>query len=360
MSAYSDILDACSVSFALIVPPNEFDRVLAEHPPSSDGYPQPDVIEVLSRSKFTFINAFGVPATGAPDVDYIRDIFNRWLITTSRYAAGIHQALAVAASGTMAHSTASMAGIDGTFHDWDWEFTYFRTRDDEPRFLITGRNVTRRVSLVRSRTAYENQLELMLAEREESVAEAKHSLDAEARLVLSLVGLRNDAAAEHMRAVADIADELAERLKVDPRKRSEIRAAALIHNVGLLGVPSDLLSKHGALSEIEESVMREHVRTGADLLTKAGFDETIVSAVLQHHERWDGSGYPNGLAGLAIGLDARILAVADAIAELRRRVEGKSLSPKTIASRLEKEAGSGYDPDIVAAARDMILSSQKR
>ncbi len=351
MSGYSDILDGVSVSLALIAPPQAFDRVIAEHPPGSEGYPQPPLLEVLSQSKFTFINSFGVPATGAPDVDYIRDIFNGWLITASRYAEGIHRAMAEAVAGGMVHTNATIGGIDGRFRDWDWEFTYFRTAADEPRFLITGRNITKRVSLVRSRKAYEHQLELMLAEREAVVAGTEQSLEASAGLVLSLVAMRHETVAAHMRDVADFSGLIAGRLRLSERSHTMIRVAALVHNVGMLGVPSELLSKPTPLSPTEAMVVREHARIGADLLSESGFDDCIVTPVLQHHERWDGSGYPDGCAGDSIRLEARILAVADAVAVMRHPRPGSpQASSKEMADQLAAESGVGYDPEVAAVA----------
>jgi putative two-component system response regulator len=133
-----------------------------------------------------------------------------------------------------------------------------------------------------------------------------------------------------------------------------LRRGALLHDVGKIGVPDALLRKPGPLSDEEWTVMREHPRLGADLLRRTGFLESEATLVLAHHERWDGSGYPHGLAGEAIPLGARLFAVADTLDVI---VSGRPYAPPRSVgealAELDRVAGAQLDPDLVGLAVDL-------
>ena len=136
--------------------------------------------------------------------------------------------------------------------------------------------------------------------------------------------------------------------------RRTLAAAALLHDLGNIGTPDAVLCKPGRLSESETEAARRHSLTGAVILGAVpGLEQSapgILAAVRSHHERWDGAGYPDGLAGEAISLPARILAVADAFSALTSDRPYRQRMDEARALRtLEEGAGTQWDPACVQA-----------
>ena len=153
-----------------------------------------------------------------------------------------------------------------------------------------------------------------------SQAQAAHSLVERAAPARSLelervaraVDARDGYTARHSRRVSDLSLEIGQMLALDEANLDILAEAALFHDVGKLAVPDSILLKPGALTKAEWTVMRAHSEEGARLLERLGVDIASVAAVRHHHEHFDGSGYPHGLAGAEIPLLARIVHVADA------------------------------------------------
>lgn len=156
----------------------------------------------------------------------------------------------------------------------------------------------------------------------------------------------------HSERVALYAQRLATQLKVSPIMREHILQAGLLHDIGKIGVPESVLNKPGILSPEELSLMRSHSRQSYDIISEvpAYMKAGIAEAVLQHHERWDGHGYPQELSGEDICLEARILAVADAFdAMTSNRVYRQALSFEEALAELERGSGRQFAPECVAA-----------
>src|SRR5437763_1022436 len=131
---------------------------------------------------------------------------------------------------------------------------------------------------------------------------------------------------------------------------SDLYLAGLLHDVGTLGVPDDVLHFPGKLTGEAMAQMRRHVLIGDDLLTSARHVERLRPGVRNHHERWDGKGYPDGLAGDGIPLLARVVAVADACdALMSARRYRPPLGPPQIQAVLRRFAGTQWDPEVVDA-----------
>jgi PAS domain S-box-containing protein/putative nucleotidyltransferase with HDIG domain len=131
--------------------------------------------------------------------------------------------------------------------------------------------------------------------------------------VVAIVEARDPYTAGHQQRVAKLACAIAQEIRL-PKKRVEaIRMAALIHDVGKIHIPAEILSKPGRLTETEFSLVKAHPQVAYDILKTVEFPWPVCQDVLQHHERLDGSGYPQGLSGKDILLGARILAVADVV-----------------------------------------------
>jgi putative nucleotidyltransferase with HDIG domain len=137
-------------------------------------------------------------------------------------------------------------------------------------------------------------------------------------------------------------------LEYSEEEQATITRAALVHDVGKLTLPRTLLDTPSRLSPQEYALMQQHCATGAHLLRQRGVDEAITLLVYHHHERWDGQGYPAGLAGPAIPAGARLIAIADAFAAMTTPRPYQSARSLPVAlQELERCAGTQFDPLLV-------------
>ena len=125
--------------------------------------------------------------------------------------------------------------------------------------------------------------------------------------------LRDPYTAGHQQRVALLAVAVAEELHLSEREKMGLRVAAIVHDIGKMNVPAEILSKPGKLSPIEFELVKMHVQSSYDILQLIDFPWPVSKIVYQHHERMDGSGYPKALAGKDIMMEARILVVADTV-----------------------------------------------
>lgn len=163
---------------------------------------------------------------------------------------------------------------------------------------------------------------------------------------------RDDNTFEHTERVAHTAALLAEKLGLDEDTVSLIRQAAPLHDIGKLNVPDSILLKPGALTDEEFAQIRKHPEAGAAILSgsRSAVLRLAQEVALNHHEWWDGSGYPNGLAGDSIPLSGRIVALADVYDALTHDRPYKKAWPVVEAvAEIERLSGSQFDPKIVAA-----------
>lgn len=164
---------------------------------------------------------------------------------------------------------------------------------------------------------------------------------------------------EHLSRVGQWSTELAALAGLDPDRRAALAQAALVHDVGKLVVPRALLRKPGPLTPDEHAVLVRHVTSGVALLRALGVDDAVVSIVASHHERWDGTGYPSGLAGDQIPLEARILAIADGCDAMTvRRPYRKPWSVDEAIADVQLEGGRQFDPDLVNLIIPVLSTSQ--
>jgi len=166
----------------------------------------------------------------------------------------------------------------------------------------------------------------------------------------STVEAKDDYTACHGEDVAVLAERIALRMSLPSAQARDVRYAAMLHDIGKVAVPSEILSKPGPLSDEEWVVMRSHAAVGGELVGRIDAFAHLAPAVRASHERWDGRGYPDGLAGEAIPLAARIIAACDtydAIVTDRPYREGRS--PEEACEELRRVAGTQLDADVVAA-----------
>jgi putative nucleotidyltransferase with HDIG domain len=141
---------------------------------------------------------------------------------------------------------------------------------------------------------------------------------------------------------------IAEKMQLDPERVDTLRLAALVHDVGKIQVPSEILNKPGKLSDLEMSLIKEHPTAGWKLFRDIEFTHPLAEIIYQHHERLDGSGYPRGLKNGEILLEAKILAVADVVEAMSsHRPYRQALGIDAALEEIEKNAGKLYDPEVV-------------
>lgn len=175
-------------------------------------------------------------------------------------------------------------------------------------------------------------------------------------LLAAVTEMRDPYTMGHQKRVAHLAGAIAVEMGLDEKVIQETVRAALIHDIGKIKIPTDFLCKPGKLSEQEFSIIKEHVRDGAELLGKIDLPWPIREIVLQHHERLDGSGYPRGLVGEEILLPARVIAVADvveAMASHRPYRPARGIEPALV--EISALSGILYDAEVVSACRSLFL-----
>jgi putative nucleotidyltransferase with HDIG domain len=154
----------------------------------------------------------------------------------------------------------------------------------------------------------------------------------------------------HERRVAEIAVAIGNELGFDMQQQEGLRVIGYLHDIGKITVPSEILSKPGKLNAAEFSLIKEHPQAGYEILKGVEFPWPVAQAVLQHHERIDGSGYPQGLKGDAILLEARVLAISDTVEAMSsHRPYRPGLGLEKALAEIERGQGSIYD-SIVAGA----------
>ncbi|HEY7425427.1 MAG TPA: HD-GYP domain-containing protein [Gemmataceae bacterium] len=151
--------------------------------------------------------------------------------------------------------------------------------------------------------------------------------------------------AGHSRRVHGYALRLASVLGLDPRQRRQLGLAAMLHDIGKVGIPDDILHKPDRLTPMEDRIIRSHPEVGERILAPIVRNRAVLAAIRSHHERLDGSGYPDGLAGEQIPLLARLIAITDCFDALTTpRPYRPALPPREALAILEAGAGSHFDP----------------
>jgi two-component system, cell cycle response regulator len=166
----------------------------------------------------------------------------------------------------------------------------------------------------------------------------------------TLVDSRDAGTNVHADRVAELAEELALALGCTQERARDVYLAGKLHDIGKVAVPDSILRKRGTLTEAEWETMRRHPTIGANVVSHVSSLARLAPIIRSHHERYDGLGYPEGLHGFEIPLEARIVAVADAFdAMISDRPYRDRLSVECARRNLREAAGTQFDPEIVAA-----------
>jgi putative two-component system response regulator len=228
----------------------------------------------------------------------------------------------------------------------------FRTNE----MLIAIHGALRRRSIELASEADRGRLESDVVERTATlasiVADLANAEEETIRRLALAAELRNVETGRHVVRVSHTAGLLAQRLGLDPKRCELMRTASQLHDIGKIGIPDEILLKAGPLSAAERSHMERHPEIGHRILSESGSPllQAAAELALGHHEWWDGTGYPFGLAGERISIESRIVAVADVFDALTTaRPYRPALSVEAAVAMMIAGRGSHFDPDVLDA-----------
>ncbi|MEO8507164.1 MAG: HD domain-containing phosphohydrolase [Betaproteobacteria bacterium] len=202
----------------------------------------------------------------------------------------------------------------------------------------------------RERQRFEEALRTSEAQSRQYAQQVEQALMETVTSISMMVELRDPYTHGHEGHVASLAAAIALDLGMGDNSAKGLRVAGMLHDIGKVGVPSEILNFPGRLSPIQLLLVQEHPQKGYDVLRGIHFPWPVANAVLQHHERLDGSGYPSGLRGDAICMEARVLAVADVVdAMASHRPYRPALGIEKALAEIETHAGVLFDPAVVAS-----------
>jgi putative two-component system response regulator len=159
----------------------------------------------------------------------------------------------------------------------------------------------------------------------------------------------------HSERVCYYSDFISKRLSLPPKERSELQIASYLHDIGKIGISNRFINKKGTLTPTDWAVIKQHTKKSIELLVPLNLSSNIISYIQHHHERYDGTGYPDGLAGEKIPLGARIIAISDSYDSMTSdRPYRKPLTNGDAKSELLKNAGKQFDPNLVALFLDLL------
>jgi putative two-component system response regulator len=205
----------------------------------------------------------------------------------------------------------------------------------------------RRILKEREMIAARNQAE---AELKQSWLQVRKSLEGTIDALGRTMEIRDAYTYGHQKRVRRLACEIAGEMNLTQDQQDGLRLAGIVHDIGKISIPSEILSKPGQLTEIEYQLIKIHPESGYDILKDIEFTHPVAEIVLQHHERINGSGYPKGLKGAEILLEARVLAVADVVeAMASHRPYRPAKGIDAALEEIEKTKGGLYDPGVVDA-----------
>ena len=197
--------------------------------------------------------------------------------------------------------------------------------------------------------------ESLYKELKKSTDKIKTNIEGTIHAMAMTVEMRDPYTAGHQRQVADLASAIAVKMGIPREQRDSIHLAGTIHDIGKMQVPTEILSKCGKLTELEFDMIKTHSQAGYDILKTIEFQWPIAEFVLQHHERMDSSGYPSGLKGESILIEARILSVADVVdAIVPHRPYRSALGIEKAQEEIFDNRGIVYDSDVVDACLSII------
>ena len=241
----------------------------------------------------------------------------------------------------------------------DYELRLFKKDKSEIDCLISvsvQRDNNGKISEYQSIIRDITEQKLERRELRETLYKLRETLGATIRAIAMTVEIRDPYTAGHQQRVADLARAIASEMGLSETEIDGVRTAGIIHDLGKTSVPAEILSKPGEINEHEIGIIKTHPRVGYEILKDIEFPWPVAQIVLQHHERMNGSGYPQGLSGEDILLEARIIAVADVIeAMASHRPYRAALGVDKALEEILENKGTLYDSEVAVAARKLFI-----
>lgn len=235
-------------------------------------------------------------------------------------------------------------------------FDYITKPFDLEHVELALRRAREHRELLQAKRLYENYLEALIKQRTVELNQALHTIEGSYRTTLkalaAALSARDHDTHGHSERVVTFSLRLGREMALDEEQLRALEFGALLHDIGKIGIPDSILHKPAPLNDEEWQQMRQHPALGQQILRGIEFLEGAARVVGQHHEKWDGTGYPLGLRGEEIDMNARIFAIADAFdAITSNRIYRAGNSYEAAIAELEANAGQQFDPRIVAAFR---------
>jgi putative two-component system response regulator len=291
--------------------------------------------EMLSREKFQLLLC-DVRMPGQSGLELVKEVMPRYPETAVVFVSGLDDP-----------SVARMALEQGAY---GYILKPFRSNE----VLIQVANALRRRQLEIAGRVHLQELERKVHERtqelQRSLSDLRQAVDGVVRAMSLAIEARDPYTAGHQRRVAELSRAIAKDLGVPAGSIEGLYMAGLIHDLGKISVPAEILSKPSRLSDVEFGLIRSHPEVGYQILRPIQFPWPVAEMVRQHHEKMDGSGYPQGLRGEDILLEARILVVADVVEAIAsHRPYRPALGVDRALEEIEGKRGILYDPQVVDA-----------
>jgi PAS domain S-box-containing protein len=239
--------------------------------------------------------------------------------------------------------------IDGTTVDVEVAASPFMEQG-VPAIHVVMQDITERKTAETAIAQREQSLRELLDERQRNLELLGRTLDSVINVIGRVVEMRDPYTAGHEERVSELATRIAMKLGMDDEQVNEIRVAGLIHDVGKVSIPAEILSKPGALSDAEFDLIKGHAEAGYRIILSADMEGNGAELVYQHHERCDCSGYPRGLCADEILPGAKVLMVADVVeAMVSHRPYRAGMTVATALEEIRNGAGTRYDPSVCDA-----------
>jgi putative two-component system response regulator len=209
-----------------------------------------------------------------------------------------------------------------------------------------------KAALEKQNQLYQRTLEEMVDQRTQELSSAMQSIIS---LLSTVVEVRDPYTAGHQVRVGNLSAAVAKKMNLSDKTIDFVRIIGYIHDIGKIVIPTEMLSKPGILSSLEMQMIKNHPVYGYEMITKVNLPALIGETILQHHERCNGSGYPNAIKNDEISIEAKILMVADVVeAMMSHRPYRPALGLRAALEEIKQNAGILYDPQIVNVCFDLF------
>ena len=226
---------------------------------------------------------------------------------------------------------------------------YFEKSDNFSQLELLVESCVKSIEQLKTIREYKNDLEITNSRLLDTNVKLQNSHDSLINVLRSIVDARDEYTRGHSDRVAVLAKKISDTLGRSQAEGNRVKTAGLFHDIGKIKIPDHILLKEGALTPDERKIIQKHPEYAVEILVNANWFEELIPGVSQHHERYDGGGYPYQLAGKEIHEDARIICISDAFDAMTsfRRYRTNNMTFEQAKQEISAASGTQFDPDIV-------------